>query len=171
MFFSSNLGLDQAVNEVLLPAQNVMRSLKELHGRRFVTHTTFPDMIERYVGENTEVKPPVLPKDVYRLLVGSLCAVISAGTILYEAAHLGVPVAVVPAVPHEHVTARKFADEGYGIYIDGRSNPAMQLREAVTKLTQPEFALGQSDAGRKLVDGKGLERVLRELRGIASVSD
>ncbi len=171
VIFSSNLRLDQAVNQVLLPAQNVMRSLKELHCRRFVTHATFPDMIERYTGKNTEVRPLVPPEDIYNLLAGSPCAVVSAGTVLYEAAHLGVPVAIVPAVAHEQVTARKFADAGYGIYIDGRSNAAMQLREAVTKLTQREFALGQSDAGRKLVDGKGLERVLRELRGIACVSD
>lgn len=166
VFFSSNLRLAQAVTQVMLPAQNVMRSLKELHGRRFVTHTTFPDMVERYIGENTEVKPLVPPKDVYSLLAGSPCAIISAGTVLYEAAHLGVPVAVVPAVPHEQVTARKFADAGYGIYIDGRSNPAMQLHEAIKMLMQPAFAREQSAVGRRLVDGKGLERVMRELRGI-----
>lgn len=147
-----------------------IHALNELTERRFALLSAYPDALAPLCRENVKPVRLLAPAKFYEMLAASQCAIVSAGVTLYEAAHLGVPVAIIPAAPHEQVTARKFTEAGYGIQINARGDVASQLRSALAKLAQPAFAREQSAAGRRLVDGKGLERVMRELREIICAS-
>jgi spore coat polysaccharide biosynthesis predicted glycosyltransferase SpsG len=141
-----------------------LRALSELPEFQFIVLSAYPDALASLCGANVEAKPLLTPAKFYRVLSSSPCAILSAGVTLYEAAHLGVPAAIVPVASHERATAQKFADAGYGMPVNLRGNALASLRDVLTELAQPDVAHAQSAAGRKLVDGQGLERVLAVLR-------
>jgi spore coat polysaccharide biosynthesis predicted glycosyltransferase SpsG len=141
-----------------------VHALNEITERRFAMLSAYPDALAPLCRENVKPTRLLTPAKFYEMLAASQCAIVSAGVTLYEAAHLGVPVAIIPAAAHEQVTARKFIDAGYGIQVNVRGDVASQLRGALSTIALPEFAQSQSAAGRRLVDGKGLERVLAVLR-------
>jgi spore coat polysaccharide biosynthesis predicted glycosyltransferase SpsG len=144
----------------------ILRALKEMPESQFTVLSAYPDALAPLCEDNAETKPLLTPAKFYRLLASSPCSVLSAGVSLYEAAHLGVPTAIAPVASHERATAQKFADAGYGMTINLRGNAAASLKEILSRLMRPDVAHAQSSAGKKLVDGRGLERVLAVLRGL-----
>lgn len=95
------------------------------------------------------------------LLHASHVAVIGGGTMMIEAACLGVPALVIPRTPEEVGFARQFTRAGAVRVVSPRGGfPASGLRREMTRLLRdrPE-RLRMRSAGRSLVDGRGADRV------------
>ena len=90
-------------------------------------------------------------------------AVIGGGTMMMEAACLGLPAIVIPRTPEERVFARQFERGGAILLIrTGPRFPAVALQRAVKRLLDDRTARrDMSRAGRALIDGRGLDRVAR----------
>lgn len=97
------------------------------------------------------------------LLHGSDLAVIGGGTMMIEAACLGVPALVLPRTWEERVFARQFTRVGAVRALQtGAGFPFAALRREMTRLLDDRSArFGMRRAGRKLVDGCGAERVAK----------
>jgi spore coat polysaccharide biosynthesis predicted glycosyltransferase SpsG len=95
------------------------------------------------------------------LLHASHVAVIGGGTMMIEAACLGVPALVIPRTPEEVGFARQFTRAGAVRVVSPRGGfPVSGLRREMTRLLRdrPERARMRA-AGRSLVDGRGAGRV------------
>jgi spore coat polysaccharide biosynthesis predicted glycosyltransferase SpsG len=87
----------------------------------------------------------------------ALLVVCSAGTTLYEAARLGTPAVVIPQNPRE--LAHAHLGPQYGNLPLGLLPYEDAVLNAVD--TAGEYWHTLSDAGRRLVDGRGLDRIVR----------
>ncbi|HEX7085428.1 MAG TPA: glycosyltransferase [Vicinamibacterales bacterium] len=93
-------------------------------------------------------------------------AVVAGGVTLYEAAALGVPVVAVPVVAGQRAAVAAFERAGAAIAASPRS-PRGIARAAAALLGDPSTAERLGRSGRRLVDGRGAERVASALMRLA----
>lgn len=93
------------------------------------------------------------------LILGADLAVTSAGNILYELASLGLPSVAIPTIKHQVYTAHAF--QKYGVHINTGFNPPIsKLTSNIgTLLIDYQKRKKMSVLAKKIVDGRGLERV------------
>jgi spore coat polysaccharide biosynthesis predicted glycosyltransferase SpsG len=96
-------------------------------------------------------------------------AVIAGGMTKYEAAAAGVPALVLAQVRHQEAPAERFAAAGSATYLGpaGRVDAARIARGADALLPDAGRRRGMSEAGRRLVDGRGVARVVERLAALA----
>lgn len=104
-------------------------------------------------------------EDVAGLLAWSDLAVTAAGSTCWELAFLGVPALTIAVAPNQRPIAESLSRAGVardlGWYADVNEET---LANAVGELARDRAArTRQSEAGRRLVDGAGAERVVRRL--------
>jgi len=104
------------------------------------------------------------------LLRASDLAVIGGGTMLIEAACLGVPAVVVPRTPEERLFARQFARAGAVRLVQAEKGfPAKAIQRHVTGLfDDADMRRKMQQAGRQLVDGRGANRVAKLIVQVAA---
>lgn len=99
--------------------------------------------------------------DFPRLMAGADVAVVSGGLTLFEAMRAGVPAIVAAQYEHQAETARRYDEAGAAVSLGlpGDDLPE-RLRGAVADLVaDPERRRRVGSTARRLVDGRGLERV------------
>ncbi len=103
--------------------------------------------------------------DLSMSLMSADLVVTAGGRTAYELAALGIPALVVPTCAHETETARALAGEGTCLAVSGFEPERVraELGELLRELADPGLRRGMSAAGRRLVDGRGGERVTREM--------
>jgi UDP-2,4-diacetamido-2,4,6-trideoxy-beta-L-altropyranose hydrolase len=106
--------------------------------------------------------------DVCSLLIDADMGIISAGTVLYEAAVTGLPVLVVSLNESQAREARVFHDEGVAVYLGdaGTLNGKVLMRE-LKRLEAQAARQHMAKQGQSLVDGQGRERVAKAILGLA----
>jgi spore coat polysaccharide biosynthesis predicted glycosyltransferase SpsG len=95
------------------------------------------------------------------LMMQADVAIASGGRTLYELACTGTPALILCAEPEQLVNLQEFQGivEGLGL---GRKVPMSTLARAITRLLEnPQVRASMSKKGKELVDGKGLERVVK----------
>ena len=107
----------------------------------------------RWVGP----QPSLVP-----LLASASVAVVAGGITLYEAAALGVPPVAVPVVEAQRPTVTAFAAAGAAVS-SPTGDPAGIADAVLALMARPALCRELSARGRTLVDGRGVERVAREL--------
>lgn len=98
------------------------------------------------------------------LLAASDLAIIGGGTMLAEAACLGIPAVVVPRTQAERLFARQFSAAGAARMVEPENGrlPARALARLVRNLADDTDARRRMQrAGRRLIDGRGAERIAR----------
>jgi len=138
---------------------------KALRHHRFAFITNYQGL-HGQIPPNVEVWPLAESRRAfYQLFLDAPFGISSCGLTLYELAHLGVPLVLVPVVAHQVSTAGKFAAAGFGVPVlpTERDIPAA-VAEAVAQIEDMPFRRAQSEAGRRLVDGGGLKRVAALIR-------
>ncbi len=89
--------------------------------------------------------------------------IISGGFIKFEFMCIGTPFCLVSLNAHQDVLAKKFANDGYGIHLgnikDIRSNPQRFYNKFEYLISSGSLRKKMFLASRKLVDGKGRERL------------
>lgn len=102
------------------------------------------------------------PPDFADLMAGADLVLSAGGRTLYELAALGRPVVVLPTIEHEDAAGRAMVHSArfacVGLWKDGLT-PTL-VREAVECMLPRERRLETWEAGRALVDGKGLQRIV-----------
>jgi spore coat polysaccharide biosynthesis predicted glycosyltransferase SpsG len=101
--------------------------------------------------------------DPAQLLARCDLAVIGGGTMMIEAACLGLPAIVIPRTPEERLFARQFERAGAVRMLTVRSTfPTLALQRRVKRILDDRAARERmSRAGRALVDCRGIDRVAR----------
>ncbi len=92
----------------------------------------------------------------------------AGGNTLYELACLGTPALVLFEDEHERLQGEAFEAAGFGRCLgQGVSFQPEALLSAIEAMDEAGTLSGHSEAGRKLVDGRGVERVLSVVREIS----
>ena len=93
-------------------------------------------------------------------------AVTAAGVTKYETAAAGVPSVILAQVPHQDPLAGQFAVHGSARYLGmGDAVPVVEIAAAVEAILGDEpRRRAMTEAGRRLVDGRGVERIVDEIR-------
>lgn len=117
-------------------------------------------------GAATEVEPD----DYISELADCSCAVIGAGSTLWEAAFLGVPTIGVIVADNQAASARSAQSLGFTCTIEGRAPDAVAVvgRALAGLLGDPQRRAEMSFAGRRNVDGRGVQRVAAALAGVVA---
>lgn len=106
-----------------------------------------------------------------RDLGGCDVAVVAGGVTLYEACAIGVPAVAVAVVPGQQPAIRAFAARGAVIDVGSlaAADGAVELAgAAVAELLHDACARGRrASAARRLVDGRGAQRVAARMRSLA----
>ncbi len=99
--------------------------------------------------------------DLAPLLAEADVALNAGGNTLYECACLGTPAVVLYEADHERRQGEAFAAAGFGRCLgSGREVTPAGLREAIAGFDDPAVRARHAAAGRRLVDGKGADRIL-----------
>lgn len=92
-------------------------------------------------------------------------AIISGGMTGYELMRLGIPMLILPQVPHQLISGRAFQKAGVGLAFDRIAGAPTQevanwLRSAIRDVASYDTRLRMSNTGRQLVDGAGAQRIV-----------
>ena len=148
------------------PLRRVVTVVGSLHGRT--------DEISAFARANPglpvdlHVDTPVMPE----LMAEADIAVTSGGLTIWELACLGVPNVVISTSERERIHTPLLERRGGCLYLghqDAVTEPS--IREAVSGLIgNPARRAEMAQAGRKLVDGRGTERVIEQVMDLLSQS-
>ena len=99
-------------------------------------------------------------------------AILGAGTSLWEAAHLGLPVIAVVVADNQTATSESARKAGFALRRDGRDANAIPdtLADVRSLLFDRNRLDAMSDAGRRLIDGRGVSRVWERLEGMVTTA-
>jgi UDP-2,4-diacetamido-2,4,6-trideoxy-beta-L-altropyranose hydrolase len=153
----------------------VMRALGRLKGTEITVvvgpankHRTEIDAVAATIGR-CQVVADV--SDLTRLFLWAELAVAAAGSTCWELAFCGVPFVTIALADNQQRIAKSLEvagisrHAGWHAEVDERG-----LAETVARLsTDREARAAMTSAGRELVDGRGAERVARQLAGVLAV--
>jgi len=110
------------------------------------------------------------PGDLDGRLARATLAVLGAGTMKFEAAHLGVPAILVAVADDQPDVGPPFAATGAARYLgDGRLIKPEAIGDAVTALLgDPAVRAEMTRAGRATVDGRGTDRIADAILRLAA---
>lgn len=95
-----------------------------------------------------------------RLLFESDLAFCAGGNTLHELAIMGVPTIVVPSMPHEIQNGKVFESAGFSFCGSIAEQFSYQeLLSLLDQIREKKVRTNMRDAGKKLADGKGYERI------------
>ncbi|MEK6809612.1 MAG: UDP-2,4-diacetamido-2,4,6-trideoxy-beta-L-altropyranose hydrolase [Nanoarchaeota archaeon] len=107
-------------------------------------------------------KPTVIKdaKNIKELLLQSDLAVCAGGSILYELAVTGTPAIIIPMNDHQVENAEEFAKLGSIISVGLHSEiEDADIENAIKESLEYPCRMKMSEAGRKITDGRGAERI------------
>ena len=106
-------------------------------------------------------------KDIPELIYNADLAISSGGNMMYEFACVGIPIICLPEDEAEYNLCDQFEhwgivkNLGYGTEI----NNGYLLGHINVLMNSPDKRQNMIDNGKRFVDGKGLERVLKIIKG------
>ena len=121
--------------------------------------------IERLIS-NSKIKLYQNKKNIANLLVKQDIVISSAGITAYELASLGIPSIFMPMDKYQMKTAREMESNGFGINYGYWNNNYKKLDEMICTISDYDIRKKMSKCGKKLVDGKGLERIVKKIEQI-----
>ena len=109
------------------------------------------------------------PPDFDERLARATVAVIGGGTLKFEAALLGIPAIVVAVADDQPDVAEPMAALAMSAYVgDGRTiDPEDVVRAVTALLDDPDRRAAMARAGRAAFDGRGADRIAREILALA----
>ncbi len=105
------------------------------------------------------------PKNLVEIMNEADMAVTAGGIAMWEFATLGIPSIVVPIAKHQSDVAKVFENDGAIINMGYYPPECKAIHNATVKLINDKKRREQlSKKGKQLVDGKGLERVVKLIK-------
>jgi spore coat polysaccharide biosynthesis predicted glycosyltransferase SpsG len=111
----------------------------------------------------------IAPDDFAEILVASDIGIVGGGLTLAEAAAAGLPAIVLAQNKAQLANAQNLAESGGCVHLGlGKNVPEGEILAAVRALEDPERRRTLGEAAARVVDGKGLDRVVAALEGVAA---
>ncbi len=104
------------------------------------------------------------PPDLADVLAVCTVYVGAAGTTALQAACVGTPAVITPAVPNQQAQAEALARAGCALVAD----TALMAGACLTLLDDSDARATMAARGRALVDGRGAERVAEAIRHLVA---
>lgn len=122
-----------------------------------------PDLIRRRTKEDPRFQLCRSAQDLVRGLRTADAAILSGGTLMYEAIVTGVPTLILSQTEDQEREATHLAKQGAVLALVGpRSGSPAALRRAITRLLgEPAVRQRLSDNALRVADGKGAERIVK----------
>lgn len=92
----------------------------------------------------------------------------SSGITAYELSHVGIPTIFIPSELHEIKTANALVENGFGLNFGKWNGNFKKLEDMIYALNDYKTRKKMFYSGRKLVDGKGLSRIVKTLHSTPS---
>jgi len=92
----------------------------------------------------------------------------SSGITAYELSHVGVPTIFIPSELHEIKTANALVEHGFGLNFGKWDGNFKKLEDMICSLNDYKKRKKMFYSGRKLIDGKGLSRIVKILHSARS---
>lgn len=123
--------------------------------------------IESAADRNVELLFSPDAKSMRDAMLSSDIAITAGGQTMYELARTGVPMIVFLAAQNQSGNIKGFSNAGCAVNIGRPEDSGFleNLKKALQSLRPREIRAKMSDLGRKLVDGKGAERIVNEISG------
>ena len=104
---------------------------------------------------------------LYELFYKSDLAFCAGGNTLHELAAIGTPTIIIPSMPHELDNSRCFVGMGFGVGVDNyRDYSFDDVKMSIELLNNPKTRSIMSGNGKRIVDGRGKERIVRILESM-----
>ena len=98
-------------------------------------------------------------KHMEKLLSCQDLVISSGGITTYELACLGIPTIFIPTEEFENFTASSLAKKGFGLNYGFWDNDTQRMKNMILSLDDYKKRRNMLDSGRKIIDGKGLDRI------------
>ena len=118
--------------------------------------------IKKYIS-NKEIKLFQNKKNISNLFIKQDLVITSAGITTYELASLGIPSILIPMDKYQMKTAKKMELNGFGLNYGYWNDNGQKLDKLINSISNYENRKKMSKRGKKIVDGKGLERILKKI--------
>jgi UDP-2,4-diacetamido-2,4,6-trideoxy-beta-L-altropyranose hydrolase len=127
-----------------------------------------PAFSKQSIAEDIRFKIVRSPKNVAALMAQADLAITAFGTSLYELASMGVPAAIIHNFSGDADDVRNFTALGTAVSIGrfNKINGTSIVKQIISLMNNHQFLLKLSRNGRKLVDGKGAQRIAKILRDL-----
>jgi len=112
---------------------------------------------------HSKIKIKKSVKNIDNLFSKQDLVIASAGITIYELACLGIPTIIISTANHGIALAQEFSKLGFGINYGMWDNDFKRLGEEILRLNDDKKKKNMFLSGRKLVDGKGCQRVVKHL--------
>jgi spore coat polysaccharide biosynthesis predicted glycosyltransferase SpsG len=118
--------------------------------------------------KNLEVKVMHDPDNLVQLMAETDIAISGGGSTCYELACLGIPSIIISLADNQKGVAKKIGDEGIAAYLGHYEDvSAEDIKRAARELMDDyEGRKGMSDKGKKMIDGRGVKRVVQEIKNL-----
>ena len=120
--------------------------------------------IEKIIFNNKKIKLFQNKKNIAELYIKHDIVISSAGITAYELACLGIPSIFMPMDKYQMKTAKEMELNGFGINYGYWDNNYKKLDQTIYLISNQDIRKKMSTCGKKLVDGKGLERILKKIQ-------
>ena len=105
-------------------------------------------------------------RDIPGLMGWADLAISAAGSTCFELAHLGLPALLIVTADNQVLNSQGIASRGAAVHLGtiGDLSPGALVETVERVLDDADLRDRMSDAGRRLVDGRGVERVAEALQ-------
>jgi spore coat polysaccharide biosynthesis predicted glycosyltransferase SpsG len=150
---------------------NKLKNVSEIHlkvvigpGFHSRSRKKLQEILEKYVGKY-EIVLGANDGIMASLMLWSDLVITAGGLTKYEAAVTGTPCIVLAPFPREVEMSKKFAEAGTCLHLDITNNILNNNLNSMieTVLRNHNLRKEMSIRGKKLVDGKGLERIMSQI--------
>jgi UDP-2,4-diacetamido-2,4,6-trideoxy-beta-L-altropyranose hydrolase len=119
--------------------------------------------LEKIIQGKTNIQIITSTHDVAKLFINQDLVISASGITAYELALLGVPTIFIPSEKHEELTANEFAVRGFGLNYGFWDSKKCRLEDMILKMEDCKLRRKMYDAGRKNINGGGLELVVKKI--------
>ena len=127
----------------------------------FFSHT---ENLLKIISSKSNVTLYKSPPKIWKIFSSADIAICTGGNTLFELACMGIPTLCIPSVIHEIKYAKKFKSQNFSLNLALREKNMKQIKSAILNLISDiKLQKTMCISGQKIIDGKGLFRVTKEI--------
>lgn len=115
--------------------------------------------IHKIIKNKSNVKLIINPKKVAPLFSKQDLIISSTGITIYELACLGIPTIMIPINSAQNESAKEMNKRGFGKILDLKKLNLKRLEQTYSKFDNLDYRKKMFRLGKKIIDGKGVERI------------
>ena len=115
--------------------------------------------ISNIIKNKINIKTIINPKKIAKLFSKQDLIISSTGITIYELACLGIPTIMIPINSAQKQSAKIMEEKGFGKMIDSEKLNLKKLEQIYLKFDNLNYRKKMFKSGRRIIDGKGVERI------------